>query len=242
MAHRSSGGGATYDYSRSLDGGRHEHPQQEYQDRSSVPPVVAAPRDAGFCQLVAPRPLTQRADESQRSRPQRYRHRAAEFGPQSVQAILDGLTRRATRPPRSGRDGFVPPSGHRGSKAADDDEHHHHGAGDEGEHAGSAVIAEQEGDDEAGEDGGESAPRIDEAHRLSADAGRIELGLIGVERERHPIVAQRDQEAEHDHAGGFALLREQEPEYGDADRGPGDLPFALEAVGEDDADQRPDRR
>src|ERR1700727_227811 len=93
MAHRSSRGGATYDYSRSLDGGRHAHPQQEYQDRPSVPPVVAAPRDAGFCQLVAPRPLAQGADESQRSGPQRYRHRAAEFGPQSVQAILDGLTR-----------------------------------------------------------------------------------------------------------------------------------------------------
>src|ERR1700722_19396035 len=93
MAHRATVGAATYDYSRSLDGGRREHPQQEYQDRSSVPPVDIEPREAGFCQLVAPRPLAQGADESQRPMPQRYRHRAAQFGSQIVQAVLDGLTR-----------------------------------------------------------------------------------------------------------------------------------------------------
>src|SRR4029077_5559708 len=96
-------------------------------------------------------------------------------------------------PPRSGRNGFEPPPGHRRSKPAADDEHHPHGAGDEGEYAGGAVMAEQEGDDEAGEDRRKPAPRIDKAHRLGADASRIELGLIGMERERHPIVAQRDQ-------------------------------------------------
>src|ERR1700730_8674122 len=92
MAHRSAVGGATYACSRSLDGGNHEHPQQEYQDRSSAPPVVVGPNEAGPGQLVAPRPLAQRADESQRSMPQRYRHRAAQFGPQIVQAVLDGLS------------------------------------------------------------------------------------------------------------------------------------------------------
>src|SRR3984893_1668528 len=93
MAHRSNVDSATYHYSRSLDGGRHEHPQQEYQDRPFFPPVVVQPCEAGPRQLVAPRPLAQRADESQRSMPQRYRHRAAQFGPQIVQAVLDGLTR-----------------------------------------------------------------------------------------------------------------------------------------------------
>src|ERR1700688_3592981 len=92
MAHRSRVGGATYHHSRSLDGGRHEHPRQEYQDRPSVAPVVVEPRQAGPRQLVAPRPLAQRADESQRPMPQRYRRRAAQFRAQSVQAILDGLT------------------------------------------------------------------------------------------------------------------------------------------------------
>src|ERR1700722_10846268 len=93
MAHRSRVGAATYLYSRSLDGGRHDHPQQEYQDRPSVPPVDVEPLEAGFWQLVAPRPLAQGADESQRPMPQRYRHRAAQFRSQIVQAILDGLTR-----------------------------------------------------------------------------------------------------------------------------------------------------
>src|SRR5580704_15258888 len=98
MAHRPRHGAATYPYSRSLDGGRHDHPQQEYQDRSSVPPVDVEPRQGGFCQLVAPRPLAQRADESQRPMPQRYRHRTAQFGSQIVQAILDGLSLRRRRP------------------------------------------------------------------------------------------------------------------------------------------------
>ena len=128
------------------------------------------------------------------------------------------------------------------SEPADDDEHHHHGAGDEAEHADGAVTAEEEGDDEAGEDRAEPAPRINEAHGLGADAGRIKLGLIGVERKRQPIGAQRDQETAHDHADCGGLLREQKAERGDADGGPGDLPFALEAVGEVDADQRADRR
>ena len=78
----------------------------------------------------------------------------------------------------------------------------------------------------------EPAPRINEADGLGADAGRIKLGLIGVERERHPVVAQRDQETAGDHAGCGGLLREQKAERGDADGGPGDLPFALETVGE----------
>src|ERR1700724_103204 len=92
MAHRPSVGAATYDYSRSLDGGRHDHPQQEYQDRPFFPPVDVEPREAGLCQLGAPRPLAQRADESQRPMPQRYRHRAAQFRSQIVEAILDGLS------------------------------------------------------------------------------------------------------------------------------------------------------
>src|SRR5580700_2481515 len=93
MAHRPRHSAATYPYSRSLDGGRHDHPQQEYQDRPSVPPVDVEPRQGGLCQLVAPRPLAQGTDESQRPMPQRYRHRTAQFGPQIVQAVLDGLTR-----------------------------------------------------------------------------------------------------------------------------------------------------
>src|SRR5580658_2756142 len=97
MAHRSRVGSATYHYSRSLDGGRHEHPQQEYQDRPFFPPVVVEPCEAGPRQLVAPRPLAQRADEPQRSMPQRYWHRAAQFGPQIVQAVLDGLSRARCR-------------------------------------------------------------------------------------------------------------------------------------------------
>src|SRR5580692_7609126 len=88
----------------------------------------------------------------------------------------------------STRNRLKPPLHHRGAEAADDDEYDHHRAGDEGEHAGGTVIAEQEGDDEAGEDRREPAPRIN-----------------------------------------------------DADRRPGDLPFPFEAVGEQRADQRPDR-
>src|SRR5580704_5726498 len=97
MAHRPVLGAATYPYSRSINGGSREHPQQKYQDRSFASPADVKPREAGFCQLVAPRPLAQRADESQRSMPQRYRHRAAQFGPQIVQAVLDGLTRARCR-------------------------------------------------------------------------------------------------------------------------------------------------
>ncbi len=40
----------------------------------------------------------------------------------------------------------------------------------------------------------------------------------------------------------LGLLREQQAEHRDADRRPGDLPFALETVGEKHPDQRPDRR
>src|SRR5579862_772164 len=100
MAHRPRHGAATYPYSRSLDGGRHDHPQQEYQDRPSVPPVDVEPRQGGLCQLVAPRPLAQGADESQRPMPQRYRHRTAQLRAQSVQAILDGLSLPRRRPRR----------------------------------------------------------------------------------------------------------------------------------------------
>src|SRR5208283_5509554 len=117
------------------------------------------------------------------------------------------------------RDGFEPPLGHPRPKTADDDEHHHHGAGDEAEHAGGAVTAEEEGDDEAGEDSAEPAPRINETHGLGADAGRVKLGLIGVERKRKPVGAQRDQETAGNYANCAGLLCEQKAECGDTDGG-----------------------
>src|SRR5277367_6455950 len=120
----------------------------------------------------------------------------------------------------SRRDRLQPAPGRRRPECADHHEHHQHGASDEAEYAGGAVAAEEERDDEAGEDGAEPAPRIDEAHRAGANAGRIEFRLIGVERERHPIVAQRDQHAEDDDARGRGLPREQQPEHRDAERRP----------------------
>ena len=69
----------------------------------------------------------------------------------------------------------------RRAEQADHDKHDQHRGGDESEHANRAVAAKEEGDKKAGEDGAEAASRIDEAHCLGADAGRIELGLVGVE-------------------------------------------------------------
>ena len=63
-----------------------------------------------------------------------------------------------------------------------------------------------------------------------------------MKREREPVGAEREQQAADNHAGRRALLREQQAERGDADRRPGDLPFALEAIGEKITDQRTDRR
>jgi hypothetical protein len=66
--------------------------------------------------------------------------------------------------------------------------------------------------------------------------------LIGVKRERHPIVAQRDQKSADDDADRAGLLCEQKAEYGDTDRRSYDLPFALETIREVNAGQRTDRR
>ena len=93
----------------------------------------------------------------------------------------------------------------------------------------------------AGKDRREPTPGIDEAHRLGADARRVELGLIGVEGEGEPVRRQRDEDAENDQQHHVRLLREEQAEDGDARRRPGDLPFALEIVGEPDADERADR-
>src|SRR5580704_14102999 len=95
-----------------------------------------------------------------------------------------GLSRYALR-----RDRFEAAPRDRRAEQADNDEHDHHRAGDEAEHADCAVAAEEESNQEAGEDGAEPAPGIDKAHGLGADAGRIELGLVGVERKREPVAA-----------------------------------------------------
>src|SRR5277367_4248514 len=53
---------------------------------------------------------------------------------------------------------------------ADGEDHDRHGRGNEREHAVRAVVAQKESDQEAGEDGAEAAPGIDEAHSLRANA------------------------------------------------------------------------
>jgi hypothetical protein len=68
------------------------------------------------------------------------------------------------------RDRLQPALGDRRTEDAAHDEHRKHCARDQSEHADGAVFAEEESDDEAGEDSGESAPRTNEADRLGADA------------------------------------------------------------------------
>src|SRR6185437_17135344 len=78
---------------------------------------------------------------------------------------------------RLGGDRLEAPARHVRAEEADDDEDDHHCTGNETEHADCSVLPQEEGDEKAREDGAEPAPGIDEAHRLGADAGGIELGL-----------------------------------------------------------------
>src|SRR5262249_53457881 len=100
-----------------------------------------------------------------------------------------GRAVKVAKRPSLRRDRFEPAFGHRRPEHADHDKNNRHRAGNEAEYPDGAVTGEKERDDEAGEDRREPAPRIDEADRLGADAGRIELRLIGVKRKRHPIIA-----------------------------------------------------
>ena len=101
------------------------------------------------------------------------------------------------------------------------------------EDAGHAEISQREGDDERIQDRRKPAEGIDEAHRPAADARGIELRLIGVERERHDVVRQRQQHAEDNERRGRAHLAERQPGNRHTQRAGHDQPFALEAVGEE---------
>jgi hypothetical protein len=62
-----------------------------------------------------------------------------------------------------------------------------------------------------------------------------------VEAVRHQIVAQRHRDAEHDQRGDAVGVGEQHAEHADADRAEADLPFALDAVGDQRTQERPER-
>ena len=129
-----------------------------------------------------------------------------------------------------------------GSKQQDRQRRHQHARGDEDEDAGRTEIAEDEGDHEGAEHRRQPAPGIDETDRQRADAGRINFGLIGVEEERHRVVRQGQQHAEEDEQRGGAHLAEEQPEHADAERDRGQQIFALEAVGEERAQERAEGR
>ncbi len=93
------------------------------------------------------------------------------------------------------------------------------------------------------EHGGKPAPGIDEAHRTGADAGRIKLCLIGMVEEGHHVIRERDQHAEAiSSSAAKRLCPKARPNSADAERRNDQQPFALEAVAEHGACERPKGR
>ena len=103
-------------------------------------------------------------------------------------------------------------------------------------------CAEQIGDHEGAEDHRQPAPGIDEARRAGANAGRKQLLLIGMEAVGHDVVGERQARAHRDDQRGLARRAEnQAADQNDARRSDDDE-FALDPVGDEEPEQRPDRR
>jgi len=119
---------------------------------------------------------------------------------------------------------------------------HQHRGGDKEEHARHPGMLQNKSNHEAGEDRRKSAPRINEADGPRADAGRKQLLLIGVVGVGHHVVAKRQARSEEHDGHGAAGLTKGQAAHDDGQRHNNEHVFALEPVGDQQTEQRPDRR
>ena len=94
------------------------------------------------------------------------------------------------------------------SKQSDREDHNHHAARNKRKHAWHAEAIEHERDHKGAENHRQPAPRIYEPNRQRSNPGRIQFGLVRVERERQDIVGHGQQDSQANQHGRKRHLAE----------------------------------